>query len=277
MSGEFMTARKGVLVHLRPAKSARALAGKQSTAKHKVRAGVAGRKSSPEATNALSVGLWDLGAWLGSVLPPLVRRTNRVQGAFRFFEVTAAIPSGMIRPPEGIVEWLRTVMGSRSAGRVHWSRRRRSIIVFEDFRPLADTVRKELGIDYLVGISPSMVAGGDKKSNAYWDYFSQSEGRVILASTYELRAFSSRTSWPFEAYLAEIIVSELLRACSRNLDSHDDRGCLFDFNDDRAGLMTTLDNLHIEPECLKAIRPSCRSAALALVKFMRSLKSEPTE
>ena len=266
-----MTVKKEVLLRCRPVQTPLALVAKRNARKHTARPSVAGRKSSRDATNRLSVGLWDLGAWLGSVLPRLIRRMNRAQDAFRFFEVRAPIPSGMIRPAEGIVEWLRSVTGLHSACQVHWTKRQRSIIVFEDFRILANSVRKDMGIDYLVGISPSMVAGVHG-SEAYWDYFSQSKGRLILASTYDLRDFSMRTHWPFEAYLAAVIVAELLRACSPGLYSHDDCGCLFDFNEERTGFMATLEKLHIESKCLKKVNPRCRSAALALIESIRNLK-----
>jgi hypothetical protein len=251
----------------------------KSNAKHKV------LKKTIHATSfvqvpvrpRLRIGVWDLGAWLGQ-LPQLLKAMNRVQDRYEFIEVRATVPLGMIRMREGVVAWaehyLERKLKTKELNDIQYN------TVANDFFPLAKTVRTELDtkyhiqIDYLVGVTPGMVAG-ERDGLPFWNHFSTSEGRFILASTYDLRSFAQETKKPFELFLASIIIAQVLVAQfgSRGLGfHHDNRGCLFDFNENRTSIMDLVGKVQIEKACLKYIGPHFRDAALALVAFIRNYK-----
>jgi hypothetical protein len=214
------------------------------------------------------IGVWDLGAWLAS-LPQLLNRLNAVQQSLTFFMVQAMVPSGLIREPEGVIAWLTAL-----CGRPPTPKRRKEIadnvVIDDDFFAVAKRIRTDLAVDYLVGITPSMIAGDDEDDGAYWDFFSSGLGRIGLASSAELRKFAAKSGRPLEAYLGMIIVAQVLALMSPKIEYHDDNGCLFDFNYERVGIIKSLKNLHIDPRCLKAIPVKHRAAALSLVRLLRN-------
>jgi hypothetical protein len=214
----------------------------------------------------ITAGIWDLGTHAG-FLPRLLEKLNIAQGAFTFFKIQAAIPSGMVSQPARVAAWAREHLG-RSLRK----KKREQIlnnVLAEDFFRRAEEVRRDLGVGYLVGVTPSMVAGADADL-IYWNHFSTLSGRLILASAYELREFAQEASRPFEAAIAFIAIAELLIALNRRLDFHDDRGCLFDYNQSRISLVPALKEPHIEEGCLRLIAPSYREAAVTLMKVLRA-------
>jgi hypothetical protein len=230
------------------------------------------KRAAPHAApgGPLKVGIWDLGAWLGN-LPGLLDKLNAVQAAYRFFTIEATVPVGMIRRGEGVVEWLRAA-GKRVSRQE--ALRAGNSLVAEDYYAIARPVRQELGVDYLVGITPSMVA--DHFSHEIeWDYFSTFDGRLLLASTADLRRFSSESGIPFDRFLGAVIVAQLLVAQfleHPGLGFHMiDRGCLFDRNDNRETLKNSMRDLRIEPECMAKIGPAFRQPAAALVNALSQL------
>jgi hypothetical protein len=147
-------------------------------------------------------------------------------------------------------------------------------IVADDYFGLADGIRKDFKIDYIIGITPSMVACEDQ-DEIYWNHFSTFSHRAILVSTYQLRDFAEKTDRPFEAFLGGIIVAQLLVAkFYPKVGFHDNRGCLFDYNADRISLMDKVRDLKIESECLKGITPRYRPAAQSLIDFLRKLEKD---
>jgi hypothetical protein len=229
------------------------------------------------AQSRLCVGVWDLGAWLGN-LPQLLEAMNSVQDCYEFVEVNATVPLGMIRTREGVVAWANQLLERKLKPRE--IKEIQNNTVSNDFFSVAETVRKELRtkygthVDYLVGVTPSMVAG-ERDDDVFWNHFSTFKGRLILASTYDLRSFAQNTKKPFELFLSGIIIAQVLVAqfWSRGLGFHvDNRGCLFDFNGDRTSIMDLVGKVHIEKTCLNYIGARFRTAALALVEFLRNYK-----
>lgn len=212
------------------------------------------------------VGLWDLGAWLAR-LPDIAERANAVQEIFEFYVVKATVPAGTIRRPEGMLEWYREQTGVRLG-----AKGRRELVnnvIADDLFALADVVRKDLALDYIVGITPSMVAGANG-DEIYWNHFASGYRRTLIASTYDLRAFATTTGHAFEVYLGAVILAQILTAYNPRLVYHENRGCLFDYNASRVSLQTTIADLRIEESCLAKMLPRYRPAANALVELLRT-------
>ena len=133
---------------------------------------------------AQTVGIWDLGAWIGG-LPKIVEALNTAQSGIVIFEVQAAIPAGLVSHRQRIASWaearLARPLGKRQRGELT------DAIIDVEFFPLADGVRMDLGIDYLVGLTPSAIAGevDDEEGHVvHSDFFSSfDEGGTVLAST----------------------------------------------------------------------------------------------
>jgi hypothetical protein len=244
----------------------------------KARGPKAGEKKSgtPSGTSdeaALKIGIWDVGAWVGA-LPDLVRRMSDVQKSYRFYAVQATVPSGLIRSPEGMVAWLTDTLGKRPSKRK--ASDLKDNLLANDFYSLAEPVRRDLHLDYLVGITPSMVADEDH-GELHWNLFSASQKRLVLTSTYELREFAKKSRRPFEAYLAGVIIAAVLVASQPRLGFHEgekDTGCLFDYCEDRASIMHKAAKPWIEPACMDKIRRAFRPAAEAFVQLLTDYASE---
>jgi hypothetical protein len=219
-----------------------------------------------------TVGVWDLGAWLSN-LPKLVEALNRAQKTIVFYEVKATVPAGMISRPERMISWLSEIL----KGKLKKSDKDqiKDNVIANDFFDLAEPIRKDVGTDYLVGITPSMVAWDEPAEGVSWNLFSAFSRRTIIASTFQLREFAAATQRPFEAFLGGIIVAQLLVAkFYPKLGFHDDTGCLFDYCEDRVSIQKHVKDLKIEPKCLRSIGPKFRPAALALVDVLREFKTK---
>ena len=219
----------------------------------------------------VTVGIWDLGARVGR-LPQMIESLNAAQGAFAIFEVEAAIPAGMISRPERVVAWVREQVG-RAPNRKERSEIENNMIA-EDFYRRADIVRKDLGLDYLVGITPSMVAF-EEQGQALWNYFATYDKRLVLASTYDLRMFAKKAGRPFEVAVGGLICSMLLVAVNPRLDYHQkNTGCMFDMNLDRESIAHSIKEARIEESCLKLMLQRYRPVAKALNEALRNYQEE---
>lgn len=219
----------------------------------------------------ITVGIWDLGARV-SRLPRIIEVLNAAQGLFAIFEVEAAIPAGMISRPERVVAWLREQTG-KAPGRKDRSEIENNMIA-EDFYRRADIVRKDLGLDYLVGITPSMVAFEDA-GQVHWNNFATYDKRLVLASTYDLRMFAEKAGRPFEVAVGGLICSMLLVAVNPKLGYHQENtGCLFDMNLDRKSIVKTIKNARIDERCMSLMQPKYRPVAEALLEVLRNYQGE---
>jgi hypothetical protein len=232
---------------------------------------------SPRLGARITVGIWSLDAWLGS-LSGLIDALNGAQKLFVFYEVQASVPSGLISRSERKVLWLKDALGMNPDDRAKQQIKEaeRTIgdnVIANDFYGLADEVRTDLGLDYIVGITSSMVAGNDDEGY-FTDHFSTYEGHTILASSYQLHEFSRSSALPFDAFLANLVVSQLLVALNPRLSFHEDRGCLFDYDDARVTLIDKVRTPMIERRCMALIKPSLRDAAQSLVRLLEKLRSD---
>jgi hypothetical protein len=223
---------------------------------------------APRLPHVYRVGLWDVSSQVGR-LPDIITALNAAQRTFAFFELQAAVPAGLISRPERVEEWARTLTGRISRAD---KREFRSNVIFEQFEARAKTVRKGFGIDYLMGIVPSMVASEDE-ADIYWNLFSFGRGRIMLVSTFDLNAYATKAGRPFEMVVASVAISIFLASINPKLDFHGQtRGCLFDNNKKRSTIVASLVDPRIESDCMKLIRPTYREAAEALVHVLRSYR-----
>lgn len=215
----------------------------------------------------VTIGIWDLGARIG-FLPRVIETLNQAQPAFAFFEVQAAIPAGMISRPERIVAWAQECLG-RKLTQTDRADIQNNVIANE-FYIHAESIRQDLGIAYLAGITPSMVAEEDD-AQVYWNLFASFHKRTLLISTYDLRRFANQAGRPFEAAVAGVLIAELLVALHYpRLGFHSDTGCLFDDNQDRASIVSSIRDARIEDTCLTRIAPKYRESVAALVEALRA-------
>ena len=213
----------------------------------------------------VTVGIWDLGATVAR-LPDVILAMNLAQPALTFFEVHAAIPGGMISRPERVAAWAR-----RGLGRPLTRAEREDIrdnVIDSDFFDRAERIRKDLGIEYLVGVTPSMVAW-ESEDELSWNYFSTSLGRCLLVSAFGVREYADRAGRPFEVGIALLVLAQLLVERNGRLRFHEDRGCVFDENVQRDTLVRVIRNLEIQPDCRDKLNLRYREAADALMEALR--------
>jgi len=225
-------------------------------------------KEVMRAPRVYTVGFWDVSSQVGH-LPDVIAALNKAQPTFAFFELQAAVPAGLLSRPERVEEWARDRTGSLSRSE---KKEFRSNVIFEQFETRAKVVRKGFGIDYLVGIVPSMVALEDDDS-IYWNGLSAQNGPIMLFSTHDLYAYAKKAGRSFEVAAANVAISILLASINPKLDFHaQTRGCLFDFNKKRSTFVYSLIDPRIEPRCMDLISPKYRSAAQALVQVLGKYK-----
>lgn len=213
----------------------------------------------------LTVALWDIDARVGE-MPAVINLLNKCQPVFTFFDLQAPIPGGLVIQSENFAAW-----ASQRHQRVSKKQQEefQNNLMFNDFYKHARGVFKDIGVDYLVGITQYMVAG-EEGGEFYWNYFSTSSNRIILVSAYELREYATQAGRPFEVAVAMLVVGQLLATINKKIEFHDDRGCLFDFNEDRVSLVDSIKAAQIEPGCLKLVDAKYRAAAEAMMKALRS-------
>jgi hypothetical protein len=137
-------------------------------------------------------------------------------------------------------------------------------------------VREQTGIDYLVGITPHMVAWEDGE-DLYWNYFTTSNKRIILVSAYNMREYAAAAGRPFEAAMGGVIIAQLLQELTETPLFHEEnKDCLFDFNDERDTIVESIREARIETECLAKIDEKYRDAAQRLLKALKSYSPKLT-
>lgn len=213
------------------------------------------------ATKALRVGIWDLGAYVGR-LPQVIEAVNRAQDEMVFYEALAAMPSGTVSQPSRVRAWSEDLGGPRRLPGLLAN------VIADDFFKRAEPVRRDLGLHYLAGLTSKMIADEDEEQ-VYYNLFAVAHRRLILVSTCELRKYAAKAGRPFESAVVGLVVAEVLTLLHRRLEFHPDRGCIFDYNEDRAGIVKVLKDPRIEDSCLRKIPLPQRPAAVALLEALR--------
>ncbi len=215
-----------------------------------------------------TVGFWDLSSQVGG-LPHVIEALNKAQTVFSFFDVQAAVPSGLISRPERVIAWanerLQEPLEDQALEEIG------NNVIYEDFAERAQGVRSGLGLDHLIGVVPAMVAL-EEPDRIRWNLFGTGLPQAQLVSTFGIFDYARRAKRPFEVAVAVIALSVLLANLNPNLEIHEEsRGCLFDYNGDRESIVETFRSLMIETSCRDKLRPKYRAAALAMVAALREI------
>ncbi|MGB5081205.1 MAG: hypothetical protein WBO23_10735 [Burkholderiales bacterium] len=219
------------------------------------------------------VGVLDMGAWIGG-LPTLIERLNAAQPLFTIFEVQAPIPGGLLKTPAGMAEWAVEHLGKQLSKRERDALERH--VIANEFFAAAEDIRTHLGLDFIVGMTPAMVAGVQSDGSIYWNHFSSVFDKTILLSTADLRQFAEDAGRPFEAGVGALLVAALQIAVNRKLGYHEDTGCIFDYNGMRATLVTTFKQMRIDAQCLHNMTPEQRDAATSMLAVLKRMKRRAT-
>jgi len=220
--------------------------------------------------HVVTVGFWDVGANVG-YLPRFIDQLNAVQPTFAFFEVHAAIPAGLISRPERVEQWAKSV-GKSGVAVANF----KDNIIDEGFFSRAEQVRKDLGINFIIGFASSMIAGVDG-NEVFWNHFASIDRRAALISSYQMREFAQRANRPFEVAVALVALSALLVGRNPKLDYHDDTGCLFDRNSKRESLINDIHNPSIDKRCLQRMKPIYRRSAEQFVRILTTYSEKPID
>lgn len=215
------------------------------------------------------VGLLDMGAWIGG-LPTLVERLNEAQPLFTIFEIQAPIPGGLIKTPLGMAAWAAEHLGRPISKRERDAFERHMIA--DDFFAAAEDIRVDMGLDFVVGMTPALVAGAEPDGSIFWNHFSAVFGKTILLSTADLRQFTEDAGRPFEAGVGALLVAALMVVVNDKLDYHDDTGCVFDYNESRVSLVATLKQMRIDAQCLQKMTSQQRDTAINLLAVLKRMK-----
>jgi hypothetical protein len=214
----------------------------------------------------ITVALWDLDTRIGH-LPRIVELLTRSQSHFTFFETQAPIPTGLVLRSENFMSWAKKNLSKKDA-QIDQSKLKDNLM-FNEFHRYARKVHKDLGVDYLVGITRYMVAGEDE-DGFYWNYFSTSQGKFALVSSYGLREYAAKAERPFEVAIAMLVLSQVLVLINRRLGFHENTGCIFDFNEDRVSIVNSLKRLEIDSDCWNKIEEKYRQPVSDMLTALRS-------
>jgi hypothetical protein len=221
------------------------------------------------------VGIWDFDSSVGA-LPEILQQMNQVQRIFVFVEVIASPPSGLAARPEAVISWLRSTAPKLRLTKADRREIKENVIANAFFR-WAKKVQRDLGVDYLVGITSGMVAGVDEEGT-YWNHFASTENKLVLVSAYKMFDYAKQARRPYEAAVAGLVVSGLLALTNPSIEYHEEtNGCLFDYNDDRDTIVKAIRHPTIDAECLKSIRPKYRDAALALLHLLKTYRGKGSQ
>lgn len=221
----------------------------------------------------VTVALWDLDARVGE-LPEIISLLNKSQPVFTFFDLQAPIPSGLVIQSEHFAAWAQKRLEKPVSKKER--EQFQDNLMSNDFYKHARGVYKNLGVDYLVGVTQYMVAG-EEDGEYFWNYFSTSSNRIILVSTYDVREFARQAGRPFEVAVGMLVIAQLLATINKKVKFHEDTGCLFDFNESRVSFINSIKEAKIEPRCLERIETKYRAAAEAMMKALRAYSREGGE
>jgi hypothetical protein len=224
------------------------------------------------AKTVQTVGIWEVSSCVER-LPEILDTMNRAQDEVRFDEVLAAVPPGLVSQPRVGATWWRLMSGERLSARER--KEMKANVWAHNFEPQASLVRKDLGIDLLIGLTPAMVAFVEGQERN-WNYFTWNDRKHLsLVSCYDVREYAEAVQRPFEAAIGMLIVGELLYCRNAKVDYHPkDRGCLFDKTIERENLKLSLATMEIESRCRALLAGKWRMVGDALMKALRNYRPQ---
>jgi hypothetical protein len=195
-------------------------------------------------TEMVKVALVDIDSKVG-FLPDAVTLLNDSQSYYQFEVAYRTIPSGYVRSDIGSVP--------------------------QTFVPRLDDVLrplpKELGVDYVCGLTQHPIAG-NINDEIYYNYFTSSITQtldVFVISTYDLRRYAREADVPFSKAVLYLCLSMLLACDLRwGLDYHQKtHGCFLDLCEQRADIIVGLKKGRFDHiACRKKIKESTQLEAI---------------
>lgn len=152
-------------------------------------------------------------------------------------------------------------------------------VIDEDFFKHAQIVRRDLGIDYLVGLTRHLIVGREDAESVSWARRSSSSGRAgrgrrRLASLARPRGQTGQARRPFESEAMTYVVAHLLIALSSpgsRLGFHEEvNGCIFDGGPRSSSAGESTGDVSIEPACLSRVAAKYRDAVGDLIRALRT-------
>lgn len=231
-------------------------------------------KKAAHRTDTVTVGLLDLGAWV-SRLPQLLRTMNKAQDKFVFLELLTPVPAGLIKARQHLLTWAAEHLG-RPLDQPEEQDLTQNMLA-DEFYYFAEALRKEKQLDIVIGLTSDLIAFIDEETNRpEWNYYCVGMHDVAVVSTFEVREFSALAGRPYEAAVGMLIAGQVV-ALRNGFEYHQEtRGCVFDFNVERADLITSIKAMRIEPECMNLIVSAREAdAARLLVAALARMRGGP--
>lgn len=222
-----------------------------------------------KGTAVSTVGVLDLGAWV-SRLPELVKAMNKSQDSLVFLEIQTSVPAGLIKTKGPLVKWAAALLGRPL--RMNESRDLIRNMLANEFFYFAESVRMQNKLDLIVGLTPAMIAV-EVADGPCWNFFAAGLDRTSIVSTFDLREYAAAAGRPYEAAVGMLIAAQVL-ALRNDMEYHDEtRGCIFDFNANRADLVSGIREMQIDAECMKHFKDKDEAkTARSLVKALARMK-----
>jgi hypothetical protein len=201
-------------------------------------------------TIASTVGILDLGAWV-SRLPDLLKVMNKSQDALVFLELQTPVPAGLVKTKEPLVKWAQQKL--RRPLQEQESQELLRNMLADEFFYFAESVRVRNKLDFLIGLTPAMIAFEDD-DGPKWNYsvVGSVAGKedVAVVSTCDLREFAMKAGRPYEAAIGMLIAAQVL-AKRNDMKYHPEtRGCIFDFNNNPADIIVSIRGMSIDADCM---------------------------
>lgn len=204
------------------------------------RKGPRGSSAASSHTPKQRIGIWDLNASAGS-LPHLLDAIEDAQSYFSFYCVEAAFQIGLTTPGDHVAaEWKRRTGGTMS--RTEAASNVCASPIFEAAQPVLDS----LSLEWLVVVVESMIADESDLSDAWYNLFATTRGRMVLLSTSDLREFAAEAGRPFESAVVGTALSMVLQEMVKDL--RPTPGTIFDFCEDRHDIVKVIRTPKIDSE-----------------------------
>jgi hypothetical protein len=233
-----------------------------------------------------TIGIWDLDTTIGE-LPKLVTELTTAQPRFAFFHVHASVPSTLVTPGVQLASFIEKTSNKDSDSKREadyfdtmtaktrlLGKKASSLkdnLMADYFTPIARKIRKEFGLDSLVGVTRHMIAFTEDES-LHYNYFSFSEGDEFLVSSYGMREYAQKAGKPFRAAVGYVIIGQLLAAVNPKIHYHPEtKGCLFDFNESRDSIVEGVKSLKIDGDCMRKIKPGYRPVAQSFLDALNKI------
>lgn len=208
------------------------------------------------------IAIWDVGVFIGDI-ELILKKWNDLNGDYIFTQVFVSAPRQILLAGERTIDVAKHWLSNTEIERV---RDNLSKNLFTDnVMSVAEEIRNNLGYDRIALVTPHLLAFTDDETFKY-NFFSNSEGNVIVVSAFNMREYSRKARRPFAASMGGLLISQILDNEYQDIRFHQkNTGCLFDLNEKHRTIVKTFRNMHIENSCLQLIPEDARTYVEKLV------------